>query len=95
MCYIFNLSDNRFRVCEGKVWKKTKRRKLWKRIDDVLPRKNGYQEISITPKYGTARYVKLCRIIYKAHNPNYNIYDKVIHKDGNKQNNNISNLFAV
>jgi len=95
MCFILNIYDTKIRVCGTKIWKKTRSRKNWIRTDDDLPRRNGYQETSLTAKYGSHRNVKLCRIIYKAHNPNYKINEKVIHIDGNKLNNNIDNLTHI
>mgnify|MGYP005995530057 CR=1 FL=1 len=61
--------------------------------------KSGYKTFTFTMK-GKQRNLKFHRVVYYAHNPNWNIYDtskfnKIDHIDRTTTNNHISNLRVV
>lgn len=55
-------------------------------------KKNGYLQVSLVQKNGKIKYISIHRLVALAFIENPNNLEQVNHKDGDKQNNRISNL---
>jgi len=77
-----------------KIGGKELKKPYWK-LKTMKPNRYGYLRVAINNKM-----FQFHRIVYKSHNPNWNIYDSsrdnsIDHIDNNKLNNNINNLRVV
>ena len=100
MCRKLRLWDNDIRVCGEKIWKKNRKNGIWKRVDNLKPNNWGYSLITLTDDNSKRKSYQLSRIVYKAYNPDWNIFDismnnYIDHIDNNRINNHIDNLRVV
>tara|TARA_R110001592_G_scaffold332852_1_gene616479 strand:+ start:89 stop:553 length:465 start_codon:yes stop_codon:yes gene_type:complete len=84
--------NTKFKYEDNKLFRFNKKIKTWTDCSCLSADKNGYYRIKINNKM-----FKTHRLIYKLHNPEWDIYDTttnnlIDHIDRNKQNNNIDNL---
>jgi len=77
--------DSPYYVTEdGKIWRNGKQRKL-----NINPFGYYYVHLSI---YGKSKTMRIHRLVAETYIPNPMNYPVINHKDGNKLNNNVSNL---
>ena len=77
--------DNAYRITsDGKVYS-------GETLKSTEIARNGYERVSLW-KNGKGKHYSIHRLVATAFIPNPNNYEMVNHKDGNKQNNDVSNL---
>lgn len=78
------------RDVDHKIWNKK-----WAGKEAGCPNNKNYNRLLFVYQ-GVKYYLKTCRVVYKLHNPDEDISEKVIdHKDHNTLNDRISNIRAV
>ena len=100
---IFELYERKFKLVDDVLYSFYKtggsKTEKWYKIKLTLDKSTGYKRFGFKIK-GKLMNFKYHRVVYYAHNPNWNIYDSskenvIDHIDGIKTNNHISNLRNV
>ena len=88
---------------DGRVWSKPRKKRFiskwgtpgilnlgghWRKLHNVL----GYDHINLIDEFDNIKRFQVHRLVAEAYIPNPNNLPEVNHKDGNRANNNVSNL---
>ena len=97
MYSILKILDSHLQMIGDKIYRFHKTKYTWERLDTLKPSSCGYIRIGFTSKTGKRKTILMNRIIYKFHNPNWNIFDNsrknvLTYIDGNILNNKIENI---
>lgn len=87
--FLSDIKDYYFITADGEVVSKARSKTV------VLKpglKKNGYLQVSLVRKNGKIKYISIHRLVALAFIKNPNNLEQVNHKDGDKQNNRVSNL---
>ena len=93
----FELWDTKFRVEDGKLYRLNKHTKEWTCCNNLTPNNKGYIPVKLRNKHGIYREFKIHRLIYYAHNQDWDIMDSsqensIDHISREKEDNTIDNL---
>ncbi len=97
----FDVWDTYFKVHRKTclTYRLNKHSKMWNLINKNKP-VDGFLRIQIRNKNKSPRMIKVHKLIYKAFNPEYEVFNNnyentVVHADGDQFNNHISNLIMI